>query len=191
THVVKLVIDADGSGGTAADINWLAFATTSGGSTPYTGTPIALPGRIEAENYDKGGEGVAYHDTTPGNAGGVYRSDGVDLQVANDTGGGYKVKSAVAGEWLNYTVSVGATGTYSLDARVCSSGAGGTFHIEVDGVNVTGEMSIPNTGSWNSFTTITKTGVSLTAGTHVFKLVLDTNGAATGMTGNFNWFQIR
>ena len=34
--------------------------------TPFSGTPIALPGTIEAENYDKGGEGVAYHDTTAG-----------------------------------------------------------------------------------------------------------------------------
>ena len=38
-------------------------------STPYTGTPIAIPGAFEAENFDKGGEGIAYHDTTPGNQG--------------------------------------------------------------------------------------------------------------------------
>src|SRR4029077_18842783 len=41
--------------------------------SPYqnasTGWPI--PGKIEAENYDSGGEGLAYHDTTPGNSGGV------------------------------------------------------------------------------------------------------------------------
>jgi hypothetical protein len=190
---MTLAIDANGSGGTVADINWLAFtakSSTSSASTPYTGIAIALPGRIEAENYDNGGEGVAYHDTTIGNSGGVYRSDNVDLQTASDTGGGYKVKSAVAGEWLKYTVNVASTGTYSLDARVCSSGQGGTFHIDVDGANVTGEMTVPNTGSWNSFTTITKSGVALSAGTHVFTLVLDSNGSS-GMTGNFNWFEIR
>jgi hypothetical protein len=191
THVLTLAIDANGSGGTAADINWVALNAAGPESTPFTGTPIALPGRVEAENYDKGGEGVAYHDTTSGNAGGVYRSDAVDLQTASDTGGGYKVKSAVAGEWLNYTVSIASGGTYTLDARVCSSGAGGKFHIEVDGVNVTGSMTVPDTGSWNAFTTITKTGVSLPAGTHVFRLMLETNGSSTGMTGNFNWFQVR
>ena len=193
-HVVRLVVDANGSGGTAADINWLAFsgaAPPAATSTPYTGSPVAVPGRIEAENYDNGGEGVAYHDTTGGNAGGLYRNDGVDLQTASDTGGGYKVKSAVAGEWLKYTVAVKSSGTYALDARVCSSGAGGKFHVEVDGVNVTGSMTVPDTGSWNVFTTVTKSGIALTAGTHVFTLVLDSNGASTGMTGNFNWFAIR
>lgn len=189
THVITLAVDANGSGGTAADINWLALSS-SAASTPYTGTPVALPGRIEAENYDRGGQGVAYRDTTAGNSGGVYRTDDVDLASASDTGGGYKVKTAVAGEWLNYTVSVGATGTYSIDARVCSSGAGGTFHIDIDGVNVTGEMTVPNTGSWNSFTTITKTGVPLATGVHTFRVVLDTNGVS-GLTGNFNWFAIR
>lgn len=189
-HVVKLAIDANGSGGTAADINWLAFDSTTA-STPYTGTPISLPGVIQAENYDLGGQGVAYYDTTPGNSGGVYRNDDVDLQVAEDVGGGYKVKSAVATEWLNYTVTVKASGTYSFEARVSSSGAGGMFHIEVDGVDVTGEMTVPDTGSWNVFTTITQTGVQLTAGTHVLKVVLDTNGPSTGMTGNFNWFAIQ
>ena len=102
------------------------------------------------------------------------------------------MKSAVAGEWLNYTVSIASAGTYMRStSRVCSSGAGGKFHIEVDGVNVTGSMTVPDTGSWNAFTTITKTGVSLPAGTHVFRLVLETNGSSTGMTGNFNWFQVR
>jgi hypothetical protein len=157
------------------------------GSTPYSGTPIALPGTIQAENYDKGGAGVAYHDTTTGNSGTVYRSDNVDLQTASDTGGGYKVKTAVAGEWLKYTVNVTTSGTYTLNARVTSLGAGGRFHIEVDGVDKTGALTVPDTGGWQSWRTISKTGVSLTAGQHVVRLVLDTNGSSTGMTGNFNW----
>ena len=33
----------------------------------------AIPGTIQAEDFDAGGEGVGYHDTTPGNQGGVYR----------------------------------------------------------------------------------------------------------------------
>ena len=150
-----------------------------------------MPGRIEAENYDKGGEGVAYHDATPTNPDGIYRNDGVDLQLANDTGGGYKVKTAVAGEWLKYTVNVASARTYAIDVRVSSSGAGGTFHVEVDGVNVTGAMTVPNTGGWNAWSTVTKTGVSLTAGQHVVRLVLDTNGSSTGMTGNFNYIDVR
>ena len=50
------------------------------GPQPYK--PLSVPGRIEAEDYDLGGEGVAYHDTTPGNAGGAYRADDVDIETA-------------------------------------------------------------------------------------------------------------
>ncbi len=50
------------------------------GPTPYRPHPV--PGRIQAEDYDLGGEGVAYHDTTPGNSGGAYRHDDVDIETA-------------------------------------------------------------------------------------------------------------
>jgi hypothetical protein len=145
---------------------------------------------VQFEDYDSGGSGVAYFDTTSGNSGGVYRSDNVDIQATSDTGGGYNIGWVKATEWLDYTRTISATGTYALDVRVASNGAGGTFHINVDGVNVTGSMTVPGTGGWQTWTTITKTGVALTAGEHVFKVVMDTNGA-TGSVGNFNWFTIR
>lgn len=51
-----------------------AEATTQAGSSqsPYSGTPASIPGKVEIENYDLGGEGTAYHDTTSGNAGSQY-----------------------------------------------------------------------------------------------------------------------
>src|SRR5581483_3970861 len=41
---------------------------------PFLGSPIPVPGTIPLDNYDLGGEGVSYHDTTPGNQGGAYRN---------------------------------------------------------------------------------------------------------------------
>ena len=41
----------------------------------------AVPGIIEGEDYDLGGEGVAYHDTDSGNDGGEYRADDVDIKA--------------------------------------------------------------------------------------------------------------
>ncbi len=190
THVLRLVIDANGSGGTAADINWLSLQGGSAppsGSTPYLS--VTLPGTIQAENYDKGGEGVAYRDTTSGNSGGVYRSNDVDLQIADDTGGGYKVKTAVRGEWLNYTAKVAQAGTYRLNVRVASHGGGGAFHVDVDGTNVTGTLHVPDTGGWQAWQTVSKTGVALDAGSHVFRLVMDATGTS-GLTGNFNWLKV-
>jgi hypothetical protein len=166
-------------------------APAPGGSTPYNGTPAALPGTVQSENYDAGGEGVAYHDTTSGNSGGVYRSNNVDVQATTDSGGGYTLAWTKAGEWLNYTVNVTTAGTYSLDLRVASNGAGGTFHVEVNGVNKTGTLTVPNTGGWQIFQTITKTGVTLAAGVQTIRVVMDGNSATTAGVGNMNWFRIR
>ena len=97
--------------------------------------PILLPGTFQAEDFDNGGEGVAYHDTDATNAGGAYRQAGVDLQAASE--GGYDVGWVSAGEWLAYSVNVQAAGSYLLEARVAAPTAGGTFHVEFGGVNVT------------------------------------------------------
>jgi hypothetical protein len=50
---------------------------------------------------------------------------------------------------------------------------GTALHVEVDGVNVSGELVVPNTGSWSSFTAASKTGIALTAGKHVVRIVSD------------------
>ena len=111
-------------------------------------------------------------------------------KAASDTGGGYLVGWVAAGEWLNYTVNVAVAGTYAIDLRVASNGAGGTFHIEVNGVNKTGAISVPSTGGWQTWQTITKTGVTLSAGQQVIRVVMDSIGAS-GAVANFNWFGIR
>ncbi|HEX6466395.1 MAG TPA: carbohydrate-binding protein, partial [Terriglobales bacterium] len=85
-----------------------------------------------------------------------------------------------------YTVNVANSSTYTPTVRVASNGQGGAFHIEVDGSNVTGAMTVPNTGGWQSWTTLTGLAVNLTAGQHVMRLVMDSNGA-TGSVGNFHW----
>jgi hypothetical protein len=194
SHVLTLVVDANGSGGTAADINWIdvtaGSSSSPSASTPYSGTPTSVPALIEAENYDKGGEGRAYHDTTAGNSSGEYRSDDVDIRFTSDANGTYNIKSVRAGEWLAYTINIATAGTYAIDIRSASSGTGGTVHFAIDGVNVTGAIALPNTGGWNTWTTTTKTGVTLPAGTHVLTLVVDANGSG-GTAADINWFRIR
>ena len=161
-----------------------------GNSVPFGGTPITLPATIQAENFDEGGSGVAYHDTSSSNAGGQYRATDVDIEDTSDSGGGHDVGWVAAGEWLNYTVNVSAAGAYDLDVRVASAGGGGTFHIEVNGVNKTGSLTVPNTGGWQTWTFVRKSGVSLNAGLQVWRLVMDTNGTTTGAVGNFNYIRV-
>ena len=77
-------------------------------SPAYGGIPGAVPGRIEAENFDEGGQGVAYFDTSAGNVYGAYRATDVDIETTLDVDGGFDVAKTKAGEWLQYTVNVAA-----------------------------------------------------------------------------------
>ncbi|MGC9450375.1 MAG: fibronectin type III domain-containing protein [Oceanipulchritudo sp.] len=151
----------------------LVSAGMTHASTPYSGTPIAIPGTIEAEDYDLGGEGDAYHDTSAGNTGGGYRpAENVDIEACSDSGGGFNVGWTVAGEWLKYTVDVVASGNYTITTRVATEVATGAFHIEVDGVDVTGSIAVPNTGNWQAWQPVTAVA-ALTAGQRVVRLVIE------------------
>lgn len=172
--------------------NWRLqeFTLTAGGtsgSTPYLGSPAQIPGTIEAENYDNGGEGVAYRQESQ-NLGGAYRlTEGVDLTAITDNGSSVNALGYThAGEWLLYTVNVQTAGAYTLGIRTSSVGGGGTYHFEMDGANISGSLTVPGTGGNLTFTTVTQP-VALSAGQHVLKLVFDMNDPS-GYDGNFNWF---
>ncbi|MDD5688632.1 MAG: carbohydrate-binding protein [Elusimicrobia bacterium] len=146
--------------------------------------------KIEAEDFDKGGEGVGYHETDAINSGKQYRTtEGVDIQVCNDIGGGFNVGWVRVGEWLKYTINIETAGKYTIEVRVSCDGQGGKFHIEFDDVDKTGPMTVPDTGGWATWQTVTKTGVSLDAGKHVMKLSMDAIGAK--FIGNFNYINLK
>jgi glucosylceramidase len=189
TQILRLVFDAVGPSGAIGNVNYLRVSAPASGSTPFTGTPITVPGTIEAEQFDNGGEGVAYHDQSAGNAGGQYRATDVDIEATTDVNGGFDVGWVYPGEWLNYTINVATAGTYTLDARVACPGPGGTFHLEVNGVAVTGKLTIPNTGGWQVWTTVS-TPIQLTAGTQILRLVFDAVGSS-GAIGNVNYLRVR
>src|SRR5439155_10700377 len=150
-------------------------AQTAGPSSPFYGRAFTIPGSFEAEDFDRGGEGVAYHDNVPGNAGGQYRpNEDVDIIVSSDSaGGGYVVNNFETGEWLNYTVNVQSATNYDIELRVSSQFSTSAFHVEIDGQNVTGSVVVPSTGDWNTFQWVGKKGIALPAGQHVLKVFAD------------------
>jgi hypothetical protein len=181
----------DGAGTVVGNINYVRVAAIPPpptGSRPYTGTPVPLPGVVEAEHFDHGDADVAYRDVSAGNTGGAYRATDVDLEATTDTGGGYNVGWIAAGEWLVYSVSVPSAGSYRLDLRVASNGDGGRLHVEFDGVDKTGPLTIPNTGGWQRWTTISAP-VALAAGGQRMRVVVDAASAA-GIVGNLNFVQV-
>ncbi len=144
---------------------------------PFNSIAHQIPGKIEAEEYDLGGEGLAYHEANMnGNQGtGIFRDDEVDIEVCTDAGGGFNLGYTLTGEWLEYTVNVANTGNYDLDLRLAKDGDGGLFHIEMDDVDITGPIEVPNTGGWQVWETVKLEDLSLTAGEHIMKIVFDTD----------------
>ncbi|HDS85216.1 MAG TPA: carbohydrate-binding protein [Phycisphaerales bacterium] len=120
---------------------------------PYDGQPHSLPGRIQAERFDVGGQGVSYYDTTEGNSGGGFRSDtDVDIISATDGFVGYAISDIEDGEWLLYTVHSAAAQT-DVYARVASSQAGGQIRVWLDN-ELLATLDVPHTGSLTTWQTI-------------------------------------
>jgi hypothetical protein len=197
-RVIRVVFTTAGSGGAVGNFNWFRLAqgsttSTSSVGTPYSGTPVALPGTVLAQNFDLGAQGVAYQDATAGNSGGAYRSTNVDIGPTGDPGGGgFYVGWTRAGEWLNYTVNVTETRTYTLNVRVANLGSGGSFRVEVDGVDVTGQVSVPDTGGWDVWQTLSLSGIPLSEGPRVVRLVIVTaNAQNAGAAGNYGYFSFQ
>jgi hypothetical protein len=141
---------------------------------PFRGTAFYVPGVIEAEDFDTGGQGVSWHDLTPGNQGNFYRT-GTDVDIIAPTGSavGAVVNNFRTGEWLEYTVNVLRSGTYRLEANASSEFAASRWHAEVDGVNVTGSVAVANTGRWSTFQWVGVGGISLSAGQHILRIHAD------------------
>jgi subtilisin family serine protease len=187
-HFALTAVATDNDGATATSSSIMAHVLPGPASQPFGGVAATIPGVLEAENFNEGGEGFGYHDLSTGNSGGSYRQTDVDIETTSDAGGGYSIGYVQAGEWLAYSVSVLATATYTLDARVASMGTGGAFHVEVDGVDVTGRLSVPNTGGWQTWQTLTVPGIQLTAGPHIMLVVVDSIGP-TRWLGNLNYLR--
>jgi alpha-L-fucosidase len=133
--------------------------------------PHTVPGTIEAEDFDTGCPGDAYFDRDEMNEGGQYRlNTGVDIEQCS--AGGYNVGWTHAGDWTAYTVTVAKTATYQISFYIASSYDSGKLHLECDGKDRTGIISIPNTAGFQDWEVIKKT-MPLEAGQHVLKLVVD------------------
>ena len=125
--------------------------------SPYNDVIPQLPGTINATEYDKGMSGVTYNVD--------YRS----LATTKD------------GQWMEYTVDVLEDGYYTLEAEVASTKTGGMFHLaEYSFDNLiyyTDYTDVPNTGSTTTYQTVRcPMKEYLTAGRHVFTLLIDTGG---------------
>ncbi|MBU2912642.1 carbohydrate-binding domain-containing protein [Reichenbachiella agariperforans] len=178
-YVIKTSIrPTNGNWTTALDTDQANNITVTAPSlqTPYGSPAPAVPGKVEAENYDNGGEGVAYHDTDATNNGSQYRSDGVDIEACGDTGGGYNIGWMNAGEWLEYSVNFTVTQNYDFFPRLASLNGGAQYRFLVDGVDVTGTKNLTATGGWQSYSTHHLRDIHVTSGTHIVRFEVISGG---------------
>ncbi len=168
-------------------------ASAAAEQTPWD-SAIRIPSTFQAEDFDLGGEGVAYHDTDAANTGGAYRlSEGVDVRTGTDADLGYEVGNAKPSEWLEYTVNVGTTGVYDIGLRVAAGGSGGRVHLDYLGADVTGPVTIPTTRGWTKWTTVWINGVRLQSSQGgVLRLAFDASAAGTATSiANINSITVR
>ena len=156
--------------------------TETVGANPHTpsfgGVPRALPGRVEAEDFDVEGRRASYSDFSDNNEGGAYRpSEAVGIAALGGAGNGHVVAWVEPGEWLDFTVDVKHTGTYDLRLDVASP-VGGLVRVDVDGVSAGGVLNVPTTGGWGTLQTLGVDDVSLSAGVKTVRI--------TAVTGGFN-----
>jgi hypothetical protein len=176
-----LRVDQDSNGW---NLHYMTFASTGGGGTPppsgeapYGGTAAAVPGTVQAENYDTGGQGVAYNVTAVNGSANSYRSDGVDLEATTDSGGGYDIGWTATGQWFKYTVNVATAGTYAVSLRLAAPTAV-TNALQINnaaGTDLSGVITAPATGGWQNWTTVTA-NITLPAGVQTLTVDQDSPG---------------
>ena len=166
--------DSSGFTATLSGNSWQSGGTTEG---PYGGTPAAVPGTVQAVNYDTGGQGAGYNVTSVNGTANSYRSDGVDIEACSDTGCGDDLGWTATGQWFRYTVNVAAAGAYTVSFRVAApSAVTDAFHIaNAAGTNLSGPVNLPATGGWQTWTTVTAT-VQLPAGQQTLTVGQDNGG---------------
>ena len=148
---------------------------------PYKGTAWAIPGKIEAEDFDVPGKGRNEDGTTNqsysvGNSGkgdSEYRKEeSVNLYK---NGSGVVIGYNEEGNWYEYTVDVKSTGTYTMYAAVASANATSSFKLSMDGKDITESISVPKASSGEeNYSDYNKVNadVNLTAGKHILRLTV-------------------
>lgn len=128
---------------------------------PDPDNPHPIPGTFNTTEYDYGGEGIAYHDNEADNQGSGPRQDeGVDTEYSDN--GGANVGWIMAGEWLEYSIRVLKDDIYQAGIRVASNiSPRGPLRILINGENRIPDITVPFTGSWNTFTTLIVSDIPL------------------------------
>jgi len=157
---------------------------------PFMDVVHSIPGMLQFEDYDEGGQSVSFSDKDFVNEGNVYREDGVDvvgLGCADTLNTvdckGYAIGYTNPGEWLEYTVNVILESEYLFRANVASGLDVASFRLFLDGEAITDTIAIPQGEDWVTYGTVDGKTAKLSKGEHVLRV------AITGTYGNLDWIK--
>lgn len=139
---------------------------------------------IYASDYDLGRSGYAYYDKDSANyrvatsknvvwnKGRVYRNDGVDITVCNDSlTNGYNVNHTEDGEWLQYTITASKVGVYDIGFRTAAKDSIGQLQLTINDKNLH-PVSLPVTGSEQNWVTTIMKNVPLAKGSNKLRVTV-------------------
>lgn len=171
--VMAIATDANGKSKTASYI-----LNVNAKREPFAKAgPFTLPGVLQAEYYDKGGESAAYHDNDVDNQGDANFRTGEGVDIVNGNGGralGY----TSTGEWVEYTIDVQEAGNYSFKATVSSgvNNSGFSINLNKNGkITKLADIRVPQTGSnsWDTYRVVEGTlSQPLEAGEQILRIVI-------------------
>ena len=109
---------------------------------------------------------------------------GLELFGTTDVGGGQVVGAIDAGDWMAFTnITFPTSGNYLVEYRVASP-TGSLLSLDLNGGSIVlGNATIPATGDWSNFTTVSQT-VSINAGTFNLGIYAQQGG------WSINWLRI-
>lgn len=146
------------------------------GQLPFILPAASIPCRIRCVNYDRGGEGIAYH-RIDNKIYELYRRDTVEIEPSDDTGAGQNIKDLKESEWLEYTVNVRESGDYRLMLRVQGTGIVGVDFDE----KISAEKISISENRWN---TVSLGAATLFEGEQVMKISVHSGSL------RLNWIEI-
>ncbi len=143
--------------------------------TPFKGTARAIPGKVEAEDFDVPGKGVnedgttnaSYSDDSENHGDSDYRKDDASAVDLYAKATGVIVGYNQTGDWLEYTVNIAETGDYTMTASVATESSDASFKLSIDGKSIA-EVSVSGS-SWDDYSDVTA-DVTLPAGKHVLRM---------------------
>ena len=147
---------------------------------PFKGEAFAVPGKIQAEDFDIPGKGKnedgtsnqSYGDDSENHGDSDYRKDtGVDLY--KKSGDRIVVGYNQTGDWLEYTINVSEAGDYTFFAAVASANNTSSFQMSLDGNALTDKISVPKASSgeenYDDYNKVSA-NVTLPSGKHILRL---------------------